>query len=198
MTRVFAIAAFVICLFCIADPTPAAVHSYQAVLGDFEATPTGSLGTGLGLIDYDDTAHTLHVHITFSGLGSPTTASHIHSATTTPGSGTAIVATTTPTFLNFPLGVTSGTYDSTLDETLTTSWNSAFITAHGGTTASAEVFFASSLANDTAYLNIHTQQFGGGEIRGFIVPVPEPATFALGVVGALGLLAMRARTKAAR
>ena len=37
-----------------------------------------------------------------------------------------------------------------------------------------------------AYYNIHTAQFGGGEIRGNLT-VPEPATLSL-LIGALGLL----------
>jgi hypothetical protein len=42
------------------------------------------------------------------------------------------VATTLPTFAGFPLGVTSGTYINTLDLTLASSYNPAFVTANGG------------------------------------------------------------------
>ena len=164
----------------------AAIVSYDATLrGLSEWPPNESLGTGVAMVDYNNTAHTLHVHVTFSGLVGPTTASHIHSPTPLPGSGIAGVATTTPTFANFPLGVASGTFDSTLDLTMSSSWNPAFVTASGGTTAGAEAALAAGLAADEAYLNIHTTVFPSGEIRGFLVPVPEPGTLALLALGGL-------------
>ena len=45
-----------------------------------EVPPTGSPGTGSATIVLDTTANTMHVHVTFSGLTSGTTASHIHHA----------------------------------------------------------------------------------------------------------------------
>jgi MYXO-CTERM domain-containing protein len=140
---------------------------------------------------YDSVAHTLNVHVTFSGLQGTTTASHIHSATAVPLSGTAGVATTTPTFAGFPLGVTSGTYDNTLDLTLASSYNPSFVSANGGTTATAEAALAAGLAAEKAYLNIHTNVVPGGEIRGFLIAqpgLPEPSTPTLAGLGALGLL----------
>jgi hypothetical protein len=130
----------------------------------------------------------MHVHVDFSGLTGPTTASHIHAATASPGTGTAGVATTTPYFTGFPIGVTSGTYDNVLDMTSSSSYNPSYITANGGSTASAEAALFAALAADKAYLNIHTQTFPGGEIRGFLTPVPEPETLALVGAGAIGLL----------
>jgi hypothetical protein len=116
---------------------------------------------------YDAAAHTLRVVVTFSGLTAGTTASHIHCCVAPPGN--ASVATTTPTFAGFPLGVTNGVYDNTLDLTQASSWNPPFITAHGGTPAGAEAALASALNLGTSYLNVHTTAFPGGEIRGFLV-----------------------------
>ena len=154
--------------------------------GANESPSNGSPGTGLGTVLYDSLAHTLALNLSFAGLTGSTTASHIHAATASPFTGTAGVATTTPTFAGFPLGVTSGSFANTLDLTLATSYNASFITANGGTTASAEVALAGAMANGKAYWNIHTSTFGGGEIRGFLTPVPEPGTLALITLGGLG------------
>jgi hypothetical protein len=146
--------------------------------GPAEAVPNASPGTGFAVVVIDDVAHTMWVRVTFQDLVGTTTASHIHCCTALPDTGAAGVATITPSFTGFPLGVTSGTYDHTFDTSLASAWNPAFITAHGGTPAGAEAFlFAGMLANE-AYLNIHTSAFPGGEIRGFL-RVPEPATLAL-------------------
>jgi hypothetical protein len=45
-----------------------------------------------------------------------------------------------------------------------------------------------------SYINFHTVQFGGGEIRGTLNVVPEPSAVAL--LGAAGLLALRRRRRA--
>jgi hypothetical protein len=172
-----------------------AVTIYGATLsGANEAIPNASPGTGTAIVTIDDVLNTMRVQVTFADLTSATLASHIHAPTAVPFAGTAMVATTTPTFAGFPLGVTSGTYDSTLDLTLASSYNPAFVTAHGGTTAGAEAALLSAIAAGESYLNIHTQNFTGGEIRGFLVAVPEPATWSMMLLGfgAIGL-AMRRR-----
>jgi hypothetical protein len=45
-----------------------------------------------------------------------------------------------------------------------------------------------ALLNNLIYINIHSAFAAGGEIRGQLVPVPEPATLTLACVAALGLL----------
>jgi hypothetical protein len=78
------------------------------------------------------------------------------------------------------------------DLTQATSWNPAFVTANGGTTAGAEAALLAGLAADQAYLNIHTTNFGGGEIRGFLVAAaPEPGTFLLAGAMLAGILIRR-------
>ena len=148
----------------------APVH-YQVTLdGPSESPANASPGLGVAAVDVDLAAHTLYIHVIFSGLTGTTTACHIHAPTAVALTGTASVATTTPYFAGFPIGVTAGDFTITLDQTLTTSYNAPFITGNGGTTASAEAAMASYIAQGRAYLNIHSSTFGGGEIRGFIVP----------------------------
>jgi hypothetical protein len=166
------------------------ITTYTANLdGPSESPPNVSPATGFAQVDYDNVAQTLHVHVTFSGLTTPNTASHIHGNTAVPGAGNAGVITTTPTFPGFPSGVTSGSYDGTLDLTSAGSYNPAFVTANGGL-PQAEAALIAGLGSGETYLNIHTTQFPGGEIRGFLVP--EPTSLTLLGVGA-GVLLMRRR-----
>lgn len=158
--------------------------------GPKEEPPNASPGTGFADVTFDLDAHTMRVQVTFSGLIGTTTASHIHSPTAVPFSGTAGVATQVPTFINFPLGVTSGTYDMTFDTSLDSTYNPDFVTANGGSVDAAEAALAASLAAGTAYLNIHTTAFPGGEIRGFL-HVPEGFSTAWAALSFAALLLAR-------
>ena len=116
-------------------------------------------------------------------------AAHIHCCVTVPG-GAAGVATTTPSFVGFPLGVTSGTFDNTLSLIAASSFNPAFVTANGGTRRAPPPCCWRDSTTGTTYFNIHTSTFPGGEIRGFLTPVaaiPEPETYLLLLAG-LGLI----------
>jgi hypothetical protein len=172
----------------------ASVITYDALLTGAES---GSSGTGTAIVTIDTVLNMMEVNVAFSGLTTGTTASHIHCCTAVAGTGTVGVATTTPTFPQFPLGVTSGTYDHMFDLTMASSYNAAFVTANGGTATSAEAALLAGLAADKAYLNIHTTLNPGGEVSGFLVAAPEPATWFL-TAGALAGLAMwrRRTTKA--
>lgn len=181
----------VICLCGIARATPI---EFTAVLsGAAESPANDSAGTGFADVWYDSAAHTLKVSVTFSGLTGTTTASHIHAATAAPDTGTAGVATQVPTFAGFPLGVTSGSYLNTLDLTLASSFNPAYVTAQGGTVAGAEAALVAAMWAGESYLNIHTTYRPGGEIRGFLAAVPDIGATAALLAFALFALACFSR-----
>jgi hypothetical protein len=130
----------------------------------------------------------MEVQVTFSGLLAGTTASHIHATTPAPFTGTAGVATTTPSFPGFPLMVTSGTYDHMFDMTLASSYNPMFVTANSNSVPAAEAALFAAIASGQAYLNIHSTVDPGGEIRGFLLAAPEPATLFLAGLALAGIV----------
>src|ERR1700730_3788526 len=138
-------------------PAPAAnaipITFTTSLSGANEVPAVNTPGAGFAVVFLDPTANTLQVNATFGGLTSPTTASHIHCCALL---GTnAIVATTTPTFPGFPLGVTDGGYISPVfDLTMASSYNPAFITAHGGTVATAEEALIAGMLGGQSYFNM--------------------------------------------
>ena len=144
------------------------------------ATP----GIGTGFLSVDTVAETIDVLETFSGLTSPTTMAHIHISPL--GLNGPIVLP----FVDFPLGVTAGSY-------------SHDFTASDLPAGFSFTDFVSDLQANDAYFNIHTEAYPAGEIRGNIVStVPLPASApmfgaALLAFGAVGYGIKRKKVAAA-
>jgi hypothetical protein len=149
-------------------PAGAATITYDVMLDGTQAG-TGSPGTGSALVVLDDSAMTLSVDLTFSGLLAPTTNAHIHCCAP-PGSNAGVIIPFVPPFV---VGATSGTFTNTFNLNATQ---------------------VADVESGLSYINIHTTQYPAGEIRGQITP--EPGTFALLGIALAGFGAgLRAKTR---
>lgn len=179
----------VIAFGLMANATAATVFS-AALDGPSEDPPVPTSGFGTAIVTHDPVAHTLKLEITFSDLVGPTTVAHIHAPTALPLSGNVGVAVTPGTLPGFPVGVTSGSYSHTLDLTLTGTYTAGFLSLGGGTVGGAEALLIEAFNTDRAYVNIHTTFRPGGEIRGFLAPVPEGGLPWAACVGAWAVLVL--------
>jgi hypothetical protein len=169
-----------------------AVSAAQAHLidmtGTFAPEAVGATGNGSLFLEWDMDGHTLWIDASFAGLSGNTTQSHIHCCTANPNAGTAGVALASNGILpGFPVGVKASHYQRLIDLSLNTSYSAGFLGGAGGTAAAAETKLLNGLMAGTAYMNIHTATFGGGEIRAFVTVVPEPASYGMMMLGLAGI-----------
>ncbi len=142
----------------------------------------GEIGAG---ITFDDVTKVLTVNIGwgsgngFTDLTSTAIGAHIHGPTT--GSGTASFTQSAGVLINLASG--GFTFN-----TSATSGSVVGVSSALSPTNEADLF------SGKFYINIHTSTNGGGEIRGNLVAVPEPASIAaLAGLSVLGCAAMRRR-----
>ena len=170
----------------------AAPVTYRAVAsGPAEEIPNGSPGSSVSSFEIDDM--TLRAEVPFRDLTTPTISAHIHCCTVDAFRGVAQVAIA---LADFPLQVTAGDYSRAFDLGDASIYDPAFLAAYGGTPQLASGALIDAFNANQAYLNIHTERYPGGEIRGFAVaaPVPEPATWGMLGLG-LGMLALLGRRR---
>jgi len=152
------------------------------LLGSNETPPNASTATGNAVVALESGNNTLDVVESFVGLiGGPASAAHIHCCAA-PGVAAMVAVPLT----GFP-AATSGTYANTFDLSVAGTYTAAFITANGGTVDSAKAAFITGLKTGQTYVNIHNATFPGGEIRGFLQQVPEPASLTLLGIGLAGM-----------
>lgn len=157
-----------------AAPAQAVTYTFAADM-DGPSEPSASRGFGTALVTFDDVALTVSVVELWANLSGGIAGNHIHCCTATPQKGTAPIALG---FTGVP-ATPNGFYNNTF-----TLGSSAFATLLSGTQAGS------------AYVNIHTAAYPGGEIRGWLIsPVPEASSLALWLAGSagIGLLARKRR-----
>ncbi len=161
--------------------------SAQSWYANLSPEVQGATGSGFGTFSINGSILTIDVD--WTGLSGSTTVAHIHCCTADPNMGTVGVAVTPGTLPLFPVGVTSGNYSAMIDLDLATSFTAGFVTNFaGGQLTLAQESLVAGFNSGRAYLNIHSSNFGGGEIRGFITQVPEPSTWMLTMLGVAMLL----------
>lgn len=168
MLRLLSCTAFAISLA--AAPACAQNVFVADLRGASENPPVASPGSGSALVLFDAGFQTMSVRTAFSGVTTPTVDAHIHCCVT-PDLNAGVAVGFRPA--GFPLGVTAGEFSSNFDLNNVATYNPPFVTANGGTAASARTALINGTQGGLAYVNIHTTGFPGGEIRGQLVASSE-------------------------
>jgi len=193
LPRLAALALAASTLFC-ATPGQAEPVTYRAVAsGPAEDPPNGSPGSSVSSFEIDGMI--LRAEVPFRNLGSQTISAHLHCCTVDAFRGVAQIAIA---LADFPLQVTGGDYRRSFDLGDAAIYDPAFLAAYGGTPQLASGALIDAFNANQAYLNIHTERYPNGEIRGFTVaaPIPEPASWGMLGLG-LGMLALLGRRRLA-
>lgn len=174
---------FALTAVAIASTIAASASAQVITIGPFplagtqEVPANASPATGMASLMLNTTTGAFTLDYSFSGLIGTVTVAHFHRALA--GSNGSVVywlaAPGAPNMLP------------------TTLMSPSLPTGVSAATASGSGVFSPTLIGDALagrlYMNVHTTAFGGGEIRGQVVPTPG----ALALVGLGGLVAVRRR-----
>lgn len=156
----------------------AAIVTLQANLsGANEVPANASTATGTAIMVIDTTTLAFTFDLSFTGLGTPSRAGHIHNGAAGTNGPVIFGLDNAATWALIPVGAQGVTSFST-----------------NGALQSPTAFPAAQLANLLAgnnYVNVHSTGIPSGEIRGQLVVIPAPA--AAGLFGAAALVAVRRR-----
>jgi hypothetical protein len=149
----------------------AAILTFDANLDGLQETPpNASPAFGFAELTLDDVSGFVTITTgTYQDLLGGATAVHIHGLSG-PGVASAIILGLT---LDTP-GATTGTFSGS------------------GTLTAAQI---TGMVNGQTYVNVHSQVFPGGEIRGQLFQVPEPVSAVLTCLGLVGLLVVSRKEK---
>ena len=137
----------------------AIINMFASLEAGQEVPPTASAGSGTGVVIFDDVSNLLSWDIDFGGLTGPAIGAHFHGPAA-PGVNAGV---------QVDIGAVSGLSSPML--------GSATITDSQET----------QLLSGLWYINIHTETYSGGEIRGQVQVVPVPAAAWLMLGGLAGL-----------
>jgi len=140
----------------------------SSLSGANEVPPNGSQATGTSSGTYDDVTNVFMMDTSATGFSANVTAAHVHVA---------------------PIGINGGVLFPLTGVTGSTNYTSHDMAV---LSASEELDFLAG----NFYVNIHSVEFPGGEVRGQLEPsaVPEPSTI-IGMIAALGIFAASRRRR---
>jgi hypothetical protein len=165
-------------------PRPASFGTATFTLNDagtalsFTATVSNIDVTGSQTADLNDNLVNAHIHA--SATGGTATFPVVWGFFGNPDND---IAPDNLVVTPFATGV-GGTFSSTWDVN----------EGNGGTTLTAQL---PNILAGRSYINFHTVQNAGGEIRGQILPVPEPSTYALMGIGLAAVFGLSRRRSSA-